>query len=77
LVTCAGLAGECTLALLFSRGILVVARPSDACWAVVDHRPRFVSSLSFAGRFYCVVDGAVMAVCIAKDQPPQLAVLDS
>jgi hypothetical protein len=71
-VTCAGLAGERTLALLFSSGILVVAKSSDACWAVVDRRPRFVVSLSFVGRFYCTADGANMAVCITKDRSSQL-----
>uniref|UniRef100_A0A0E0P2E0 KIB1-4 beta-propeller domain-containing protein n=1 Tax=Oryza rufipogon TaxID=4529 RepID=A0A0E0P2E0_ORYRU len=74
----AGLAGGdgCLIALYFSNTRkLAVAKPGDERWALVDHRvPRLASSLSFAGRFYCVSDDAdaVMTVKTSENQPPRL-----
>lgn len=76
-----GLAGYRTFALAFNGGTLAVAGPGSASWTPVVRRcswPWAVSFLSFAGRFYCVADGAVMVVKNAARKqlaPPQLEVV--
>uniref|UniRef100_A0A0E0D829 KIB1-4 beta-propeller domain-containing protein n=1 Tax=Oryza meridionalis TaxID=40149 RepID=A0A0E0D829_9ORYZ len=75
----AGLAGSDGLIALYlyNTRMLAVAKPGDERWTLVlvDHRvPRLASSLSFAGRFYCVSDDAdaVMTVETSENQPPRL-----
>uniref|UniRef100_A0A0E0KK09 KIB1-4 beta-propeller domain-containing protein n=1 Tax=Oryza punctata TaxID=4537 RepID=A0A0E0KK09_ORYPU len=71
----AGLAGEGAVALyLSSTRMLAVAKPGDERWTLVNRGTRFVSSLSFAGRFYCISDtaDAVMTVKTSENQPPRL-----
>jgi hypothetical protein len=61
----AGLACEGTIALHFPRrGTLPVAWAGGERWALTDRDTRFkiMSVLSFAGRFYCIVQGNIMVV---------------
>ncbi|KAK3125479.1 hypothetical protein QOZ80_7BG0605470 [Eleusine coracana subsp. coracana] len=75
----AGLAGDRAFALAFGGGTLAVARPGSAGWTPVGALRSWSvsSSLSFAGRFYCVVDGAVMVLrSVANNQtPPRMEVV--
>nr|CAB3503542.1 unnamed protein product [Digitaria exilis] len=87
-VTGVGLAGESTIALCFyyySTTMLVVARPGDARWTVVESNRWFYTAMSFQGRFYCVScadDGngsgkGVMALDLdvaTPNKPPRLVV---
>ncbi|KAF8669318.1 hypothetical protein HU200_051656 [Digitaria exilis] len=80
-VTGVGLAGDSTIALCFyDPKMLVVARPGDARWTLVDGDRWFYTAMSFQGRFYCVSfhDKAVMALDLnadtANQQPPRLVV---
>jgi len=64
-VTGLGLVGDdCTLAIsFFTPTMLVVTRPGDGHWTLVDDDQQwFYSAKSFSGRFYCATAGAVMAL---------------
>nr|TKW35450.1 hypothetical protein SEVIR_2G373200v2 [Setaria viridis] len=75
-VTGLGLAGDSTVALcVFDPTMLVVARPCDDRWTLVDGEQWFYSAMSFSGRFYCVNAKAVMALETATaNLPPRLVV---
>ena len=52
-----------TLAIsFFTPRMLVVARPGDGHWTLIDSQQWFFSAMSFSGRFYCAKAGAVMAL---------------
>ncbi|TVU04337.1 hypothetical protein EJB05_50103, partial [Eragrostis curvula] len=73
-----GLAGDATVALCFHMPrILVVAKPGDSSWTLVDSGKRWIySAMSFEGRFYCADGSAVMALePTTADQPPRLVVV--
>ncbi|GJN11252.1 hypothetical protein PR202_ga29430 [Eleusine coracana subsp. coracana] len=74
----AGLAGDRAFALAFGGGTLAVAWPGSARWTPVGALRSWSvsSSLSFAGRFYCVADSAVMVLKdVAKNQTPRMEVV--
>lgn len=68
-----GLVGDDSMVALCLRSLLLVAKPGDDCWKVYN-RAHFHSAMSFAGRFYCVTGGAVMAlgVTAVANEPPRL-----
>lgn len=75
-VSVAGLADNSTFAVNFTRiETVAVAKPGDENWIVIDHGSTIFTALSFAGRFYCVTDGAIMVVETSVDQPPQLVMV--
>ncbi|CAM0906394.1 unnamed protein product [Alopecurus aequalis] len=74
----AGLADETTVAFHLGPTALVIAKPGDEGWTPwrFDHRNAIVATLSFAGRFYCVTENAIMVVDTNTDQrPPQLSLV--
>jgi hypothetical protein len=73
----AGLADDSTVTLHFDQYWLVTAKPGDKHWTrLIVHYPintGVVASLSFAGRFYCVTETAVMVVDTSADTPQLVA----
>ncbi|KAK1679700.1 hypothetical protein QYE76_040548 [Lolium multiflorum] len=73
----AGLADDSTVTLHFDQYWLVTAKPGDKYWTrLIVHYPintGVVASLSFAGRFYCVTETAVMVVDTSADTPQLVA----
>ncbi|KAM0898685.1 hypothetical protein ACQ4PT_021833 [Festuca glaucescens] len=69
----AGLADDSTVALHFNQYWLSTAKPGDKRWTrLIVHYPintGVVASLSFAGRFYCVTEKAIMVVDTSADTP--------
>lgn len=73
-VSGAGLADDNTFAVHFHRmRTLAVVKPGDVHWTVVDRGKLLFPAMSFAGRFYCATDHAVMVVETSADRPPRLA----
>lgn len=73
-VSGAGLADDNTFAVHFHMiRTLAVVKPGDVHWTVVDRGNLLFPAMSFAGRFYCATDEAVMVVETSADQPPRLA----
>jgi hypothetical protein len=73
-VSGAGLADDSTIAVHFdSIRTLAVVKPGDVHWIVVDRGTQLLPAMSFAGRFYCATNEAVMVVETA-DHKPRLAV---
>jgi hypothetical protein len=74
----AGLADDSTFAVYF-RGprMLVVAKPGDESWTLVDDQKRLGDSLpiSFEGRFYCPTNQGLMVVETSANKPPQLVLV--
>ncbi|CAL5083625.1 unnamed protein product [Urochloa decumbens] len=77
-VTGFGLAGgDSAVALcVYDPTMVIVARPGDERWTLVDDERWFYSALSFSGRFYCVNNESVMALGTTANnkQPPRLVV---
>jgi len=71
----AGLAADDSIAVCF-KGIqtVVVGKPGDLQWTVVDCSRCFLQAMSFAGRFYCAMNGAVMVVETSAGHPPRMTV---
>ncbi|CAN6216090.1 unnamed protein product [Urochloa humidicola] len=75
-VSGAGLANDSAFVVNFTRiKTVAVAKPGDERWTVIDHGSTIYVALSFAGRFYCVTNRAVMVVNTCVDQPPQLVMV--
>jgi hypothetical protein len=70
----AGLAADSSMVVLhFGGKDLAVARPSDERWTQITLRYVILSTLTFAGRFYCATSGniSVLDAC-RKDRRPRL-----
>lgn len=73
-VSGAGLADDNTFAVHFNMiRTLAVVKPGDVQWTVVHHGKLLFPAMSFAGRFYCATEEAVMLVETSADRPPRLA----